>query len=68
MSDTMMLVGNDNITTGDIELYWVDNTRAISPFGIEFKRTERGVVVNTCAFNMSRNEARRLAMFILEHL
>lgn len=67
MSKTINLSGNDVIGSGIAEVYWSDNGRAISPLGFEFVRVEDGKPYKQ-SFNLHRESAKRLAMFILENL
>lgn len=66
----LALKANDHITDGTLELYYSQNSGAVSPFGLTFTRYHEGgkYSENTFGFNMSKHEAKKLAKFIIENL
>lgn len=63
----MKLVANDVIGDGWLDVYY--NPSAPKPLGIDFKKDYNEDFDNVeCCFNMSRGEAKKLALFILENL
>jgi len=67
MDKTIILVGNDVIGSGEVTAYWADS-KVPSPFGIKFIRKEKTKIVSQGSFNLSRSEAKNLALFILKRL
>ena len=65
----LQLTANDEITDGSLELYFTEDTAAISPFGFTFTRYPCGKYPpSTHGFSMSKRQAKKLAKFIIENL
>lgn len=66
----LQLTANDEVTTGSLDLSWGLCKGAISPLGLTFSRYTEGnkYQENVCGFNMSRDQAKKLAKFIIENL
>lgn len=66
----LVLKANDHVTDGSLELHHSDNSGAVSPFGFTFTRHHEGgkYTESTCGFNISKQEAMKLAKFIIENL
>lgn len=63
----MILRANDVIGDGELKVYF--NPSAPKPFGLEFSRESNHLFqAYECGFNLSRSEAKRLALYILEVL
>lgn len=65
--NTIKLLGNDVIGPEIVEVYWSNNGRAVSPLGFEFERVDDGIKYRQ-SFNLSRESAKKLVLFILESL
>ena len=66
----LQLTANDEIADGSLELYFTEDTAAISPFGLTFTRYHEAgkYTESTFGFNISKQEAKKLAKFIIENL
>ncbi len=66
----LQLIANDEVTNGSLDLSWVVDRGSISPLGLTFSRYTEGnkYQENVCGFNMSRDQAKKLAKFIIENL
>lgn len=66
----LQLQANDEIADGSLELYHSDNSGSVSPFGFTFTRYHEAgkYTESTCGFNISKQEAKKLAKFIIENL
>lgn len=65
----LQLTANDEVADGSLELYFTEDTVAISPFGFTFTRYPCGKYPpSTHGFSMSKYQAKKLAKFIIENL
>jgi len=66
----LQLIANDECTSGSLDVTWGVCRGSISPLGFTFSRHTEGdkYQENTCGFNMSRDQAKKLARFIIENL
>mgnify|MGYP006352241449 CR=1 FL=1 len=65
----LQLTANDEVADGSLELYFTDDTVAISPFSVSIAGYPCGKYPrSTHGFSMSKYQAKKLAKFIIENL
>jgi hypothetical protein len=66
----LQLTANDEVSNGGLDVSWAADRGTISPLGLTFSRYTEGnkYPENICGFNMSRDQAKKLAKFIIENL